>query len=76
MAIERTLLGPYPRGVTSETISEWLLRGNHDVYIPPEGTIDDELPTETDVCQNCGFSTAPGEDGLCHRLLCGDSLSR
>lgn len=75
MAVERTLLGPYPHGVTSETISEWLLRGNRDASLPPEGPLDDELPTETDVCPNCGLSNTPGKDG-CHQILCGASFSR
>jgi len=77
MAVERLLPGPYPNGVTSEKIGEWLLRGNLDASLPREGPADDEpLTPPIPICPRCGFPDDPGDDGLCHRLLCGGSLFR
>jgi len=77
MAKTKTLLGPYPSGVTSEKISEWFLHGVPGTYLPPENLPDNELPmTDPGLCPNCGCPDDPGNNGLCHRLLCDEPPSR
>ncbi|MBU1146708.1 hypothetical protein KKD80_04200 [Patescibacteria group bacterium] len=77
MAGQRTLLGPYPGGATNEEVSEWLLHGLVGTYLPPDSPDNDNQPTlEVHLCPHCGCLDDPGDEGLCHRLLCGGLLSR